>query len=83
MIGFDITELSPKNVKKADKLLESFYADRKAGKIDDYTAAVVGDIFESEPIHHLMSVSIYPLADLSNYLHQKDGKGIKKLKSIP
>lgn len=75
--GLDLTDLSEVNVQRCNQFLKSVYSDWRSGKIPDLVACSIGEMLEYEPIHHLMSVSVYPLCDIYFHIGNGDLKSIK------
>ncbi len=73
-----LLDLSPSNIDKVDKFLTKVYKDWRAGKLEDLVAYEIGCILEGEPIHHLMTVSVYPLCDIAHFLDSGEINKIKK-----
>lgn len=75
--NLDFTNLSAENVSKTDTFLTRVYKEWYAVELPDMVAYEIGNIFEAEPIHHMLKTSVYPLCDILFHLESGDLESIK------
>lgn len=68
--NINFIDLSASTIKQADEFLSEVYIKWRNGEMEDLVAYSIGLFLEGEPIHHLMSVSVYPLCDI--WFHMQD-----------